>query len=126
MLVEPLIQYESMLIKDLWPIMMKSYSLLEFKTAGAHPLPISDKYNTDFIQIVSILLVRVYAHRASASVSASGPIGIHCDARVDAWNGSGTDFQASQCIPMGPDADTDADAQCAHSLKSQTILFVTA
>ena len=62
--------------------------------------------------------LRVYAHRASASAAASSwfPIGIHCDAWVDAWNGSGTDFQASQCIPMDPASDAAAAARCAYTL----------
>ena len=44
---------------------------------------------------------------------------MHGDACHDAWNGSGTDFGASQCFPM--DLDTAADAaaaaaaRCVHS-----------
>ena len=37
---------------------------------------------------------------------------MHGDAYHDAWNGSGTDFGASQCFPM----DLDAAARCVHSL----------
>ena len=32
-------------------------------------------------------------------------------------NGSGVDFQASQYIPMDPDAAVAAGVQCVHSLK---------
>ena len=61
------------------------------------------------------LLVKVYAHQAAAaaSASASDPMQVYGDAWVDAWNGSGTNFQVSQCIPMDP----DAAAQCAYTLK---------
>ena len=36
---------------------------------------------------------------------------MHGDACHDAWNGSGTDFGASQCFPM----DLDAAARCVHN-----------
>ena len=31
--------------------------------------------------------------------------------------GGGTDFQASQCIPMHPDTAAVADARCGHPLR---------
>ena len=41
--------------------------------------------------------------------------------RVTLGNGSGTDFGASQCIPMGPclplTLDAPLDARCGYSLK---------
>ena len=39
---------------------------------------------------------------------------MHGGACHDAWNGSGTDFGASQCFPM--DLDAAAAARCVHSL----------
>ena len=53
----------------------------------------------------------------SSAAIASTFIGIHCDARVTLGNGSGIDFQESQCIPMYVEAatiaDTDTDADAA-------------
>ena len=50
--------------------------------------------------------VRVYPHRASSS-KVSGKVPLECIVYVMTLpmmlgNGSGTDFGASQCIPMGP------------------------
>ena len=50
------------------------------------------------------------------SASASRSIEMHGDACHDAWNGSGTDFGASQCFPMDLDAAAAAAARCVHSL----------
>ena len=41
-----------------------------------------------------------------------------CKSMVTLGNGSGTDFQGSQSIPMDLDAATDADARCVHTLKA--------
>ena len=67
----------------------------------------------------------LYPHRASSAAIASTSIGIHCDARVTLGNGSGTNFQESQCVPMyveaatiaDADADAAADAQFAYTVK---------
>ena len=65
-----------------------------------------------------IFCVRVNPHRASAAASRS--IGIHGDAPLTLGNGSGTDFQASQCIPMGSNLTLrlTLDARCVHRFKS--------
>ena len=63
----------------------------------------------------------------SGSISGSSKVQMHGDACHDAWNGSGTDFGASQCFPMDLDADADiaaaaaAAARCVHSLSHCTL-----
>ena len=51
------------------------------------------------------------------AAAASTSIGIHCDASVTLGNGSGTDFQASKCIPMDIEAAAAALSLDTGSLK---------
>ena len=56
---------------------------------------------------------------------------MHGDACHDAWNGSGTDFGASQCFPMDLDAAAAADAdaaaaaaaRCVHSFTDILVIY---
>ena len=57
-------------------------------------------------------------------MSASGFIRIHGDAPLTLGKGEG-DFQASQCIPMDPDAAAADDARCGQSLRVQVQVRIT-